>query len=405
MNSGGPGRAGAFGATLTESSKYGRLALPDRSVMYCFQQHRQLVPGLSAILLAALAGCGPIGGAQDSEEGAETAEAAADSARTDTTAGAVPVQTRPVVRGDISSALVFSSTIETEDAVEIHPEVSGRVERVAVEEGDQVAAGDLLVRLDAEQARLEDRESEVDLRQLESSFGRTEEMFGRGLISTQEYEDQQFELERARLRRERAGLALSHTAIRAPFSGVITSRGVQTGARVSPAVKLFDLVKLDDMIARVHVPGRYLMQVSIGQPATVSSDFLEDVDCPAYVKRISPVVDPRSGTFKVTVGVQDPWRHLRPGIFVTVRVVTGTHARAVLVPKEAVVYEADERYVFVVEGGTARRLRLDAGYENADFVEALSGLSAGADVIVVGQKGLRDQASVKVVNPPAPPAG
>ncbi len=384
---------------------YGRLALPDRSVMYCFQQHRQLLPGLAAILLAALAGCGPIGGAQDPEEGAETAEAAADSARADTTAAAVPVQTRPTVRGDISSALVFSSTIETEDAVEIHPEVSGRVEEVAVEEGDQVAAGDLLVRLDAEQAGLEDRESEVNLRQLESSFGRTEEMFGRGLISTQEYEDQRFELERARLRRERAGLALAHTEIRAPFSGVITSRQVQTGARVSPAVKLFDLVKLDDMIARVHVPGRYLMQVSVGQTAAVSSDFVDGVDCPAYVKRISPVVDPRSGTFKVTVGVQDPWRHLRPGIFVTVRVVTGTHAQAVLVPKEAVVYEADERYVFVVEGGTARRLRLDAGYENADFVEALSGLSADADVIVVGQKGLRDQAGVKVVNPPAPAAG
>ena len=374
--------------------------------MYCFQQHRQLPAALFAILLAALAGCGPSGGDQDAGEGAESPEAAAaDTARTDTTAGAVPVQTRPVVRGDISSALAFSSTIETEDAVEIHPEVSGRVEEVAVEEGDQVAAGDLLVRLDSEQAGLEDRESEVNQRQLEGSFSRTEEMFNRGLISTQEYEDQQFELERARLRRERARLALAHTEIRAPFSGVITSRQVQTGARVAPATRLFDLVKLDDMIARVHVPGRYLLQVSTGQPATISSDFLDDVDCPGYVKRISPVVDPRSGTFKVTVGVQDPWRHLRPGIFVTVRVITGTHPQAVLVPKEAVVYEGEERYVFVVDDGTARRVRLDAGYENADFVEALSGLSEGAQVIVVGQKGLRDLARVKVVNPSAAPAG
>ena len=374
--------------------------------MYCFQQHRQLSAALFAILLAALSGCGPTGGDADAGEGAESAEtAAADSARADTSAGAVPVQTRPVVRGDISAALVFSSTIETEDAVEIHPEVSGRVEEVAVEEGDQVAAGDLLVRLDAEQAELEDRESEVNLRQLEGSFGRTEEMFNRGLISTQEYEDQQFELERSRLRRERAGLALAHTEIRAPFSGVITSRQVQTGARVAPAVKLFDLVKLDDMIARVHVPGRYLLLVSDGQPATVSSDFLDEVDCPGYVKRISPVVDPRSGTFKVTVGVQDPWRHLRPGIFVTVRVITGTHPQAVLVPKEAVVYEGEERYVFVVDDGTARRVRLDAGYENADFVEALSGLAVDDPVIVVGQKGLRDLARVKVVNPSTPPPG
>ena len=274
-----------------------------------------------------------------------------------------------------------------------------------MEEGDQVAAGDPLLRLDDEQARLEDRESEINLRHLEGAFGRAEEMFDRGLISTQEYEDQLFELERARLRRERARLALGHTEIRAPFSGVITSRLVQTGARVAPATRLFDLVKLDDMIARVHVPGRYLLRVSAGQPAAVSSDFLHDVDCPGYVKRISPVVDPRSGTFKVTVGVQDPWRHLRPGIFVTVRIITGTHAQAGLVPKEAVVYEGEERYVFVVVDGEARRVRLDAGYENAEFIEALSGLAVDDEVIVVGQKGLRDQARVKVVNPPAAAAG
>ena len=374
--------------------------------MYCFQQHRQLPAALFAVLLAALAGCEiSIGGGGAGDGGDSPETAAADTARADTAAGAVPVQTRPVVRGDISSALVFSSTIETEDAVEIHPEISGRVEEVLVEEGDQVAAGDPLLRLDDEQARLEDRETEVNLRQLEGSFGRAEEMFDRGLISTQEYEDQLFELERARLRRERARLALTHTEIRAPFSGVITSRQVQTGARVAPAVKLFDLVKLDDMIARVHVPGRYLPRVSPGQPAAVSSDFLDGAGSPGYVKRISPVVDPRSGTFKVTVGVQDPWRHLRPGLFVTVRVVTGTHAEAVLVPKEAVVYEGDERYVFAVDRGAARRMRLDAGYENADFVEALSGLAVDDEVIVVGQKGLRDQARVKVVNPAAPAAG
>lgn len=393
--------------------------------MYCFQQDRQFAatpaPAVFLVLAAALAlfGCG----AGDDGDKAEASQAAAaDSAATDATksdsaavdstakkvADAVPVETVPAGRGDISSFLLFSSTIETEAAVEIHPEVSGPVEQVLVEEGDLVEAGQLLVRLDAEQAHLEDRESQMELTHLEGAFQRTEEMHNRKLISAQEFEDKLYQLEQARLRREKARLALAYTEIRAPFSGVITSRQVQVGARVAPGAKLFDLVKLDDMIARVHVPGRYLRAVRMGQSAEIASDFIEGVTFPAYVKRISPIVDPKSGTFKVTIGLHDRWENLRPGIFVTVRVVTDTHRDAVLVPKEAIVYDGSDRFVFVVSDSTARRVPLDMGYENAEYVESVSAIAANTPVIVVGQNGLKDQARVKVVNAAAgaaPPQG
>ena len=344
------------------------------------------------------------GAAADSTatDSTSVASAAADSAASDSAAvkarDAVPVETAAAISGDISSYLVFSSTVETEAAVEIHPEVSGQVEAVLVEEGDRVKAGDLLVRLENDQAQLEQRESEVNLRHLEVSFDRTEEMFTRKLISAQEHEDKLYQLDQARLRLERARLALDHTEIRAPFAGMITSRQVQVGARVSPGNKLYDLVKLDDIIARVHVPGRYLRTVQAGQIAEVESDFLEDMRFSGFVKRISPVVDPKSGTLKVTIGLQDRWEHLRPGMFVSVRIITDTHENAILIPKEAVVYDGSDRYVFVVADSTARRIRLDVGYENGSHVEALTAIAAEAPVIVVGQNGLKDQARVRVMN-------
>ncbi|MEE2659813.1 MAG: efflux RND transporter periplasmic adaptor subunit [Candidatus Latescibacterota bacterium] len=327
--------------------------------------------------------------------------ASADSANSDSAAKkieAVPVEVSQAIRGAISSYLLFSSTLETEEAVEIHPEASGRVVRLFVEEGDQVGADQVLVQLEDEQPLLEDKETEVELSHLEGSFKRTEEMFQRKLISNQEYEDALYQLEQARLRRERARIGLAHTRIRAPFSGVITSRLVQVGARVAPGAKLFDLIKLEDMIVRVYVPGKYLRIVNIGQAAEVESDFLEDMLFDGYVKRISPVVDPRSGTFKVTVGLQDEWEYLRPGIFVNVRIVTDTHEQAVLVPKEAVIYDGGDRFVFVVDDSTASKVRLQAGYENSRFVEALAGIEHEASVVVVGQNGLKDQVRVKVVN-------
>ena len=327
---------------------------------------------------------------------ADADRAGADSTRM--RIDAVPVEIALAIVGEISSFLLFSSTVETEASVEIHPEVSGLVEEVRVEEGDRVAAGDTLVLLDAEQARIDDRESALNLRHLEAGYNRTEEMYRRKLISAQAHEDQLFRLEESRLRREKARLALEHTAIRAPFSGVITSREVQVGARVAPGVKLYELIKLDDMIAKVFVPGRYLTTIKRGQRAEVESDFLEGMRFRGYVKRISPVVDPKSGTFKVTVSLRDRWEYLRPGIFVNVKVVTDTHASAILLPKEAIVYDGGDRYVFIVTDSTATKVKVDVGYENSEHVEALSLIEADTPIIVVGQNGLRDRAKVRIVN-------
>lgn len=380
----------------------------------------------AALTVASVAACSYFGGEGDGEESAAASDSAAaatdstvvdsagtdsvalaadstaaDSAATDTTqktVDSVPVETAPAMVDDISSYLLFSSTVETEAAVEVHPQVAGLVMAVLAEEGDRVSRGDTLVRLEDDQARLEAEESRVNFAHLETNFSRTEEMFRRKLISAQEYENSQYQFQQARVRLNKATLALEHTVITAPFSGMLTNRYVQVGARVAPGSKMYDLVKLDDMIARVFVPGRYLTVIKPRQRAMVESDFLEDMQFEGFVKRISPVVDPQSGTFKVTVGLKSRWEYLRPGIFVNVQIVTDTHADAVLVPKEAVVYDGGDKYVFVVQDSAAVKIKLDAGFENSQFVEALSSIEAGAAVIVVGQNGLKDQARVKVVN-------
>ncbi len=360
---------------------------------------------LALLAVVACSGCGSEADSDTSDESANADSALADSTGSDSAAAdsvadlpdSVPVETASAHRGDISSYLMFSSTIATEASVEIHAELGGRVEEVLVEEGDLVTADQILVRLDDEQALIEDRESEVELNHLEGGYKRTEEMFRRRLISTQEYEDKFYQLEQARLRRQKAQLALEHTHIRAPFSGVLTTRNVQVGARVTPTVKLFDLVKLDDLIARVHVPGQYLRDVRVKQQARIESDFLKGMTFEGYVKRISPVVNPESGTFKVTLGVRDRWEHLRPGIFVTARIVTDTHEQAILVPKEAIIYDGADRFVFVVRDSTAHRVKLDAGFENTRYVEARSAIGDTTQVIVVGQNGLKDQARIRIV--------
>ncbi len=315
----------------------------------------------------------------------------------------VPVETAPITRGPISAFLSFNTTLETEAMVDIYPQTTGQVEALLVEEGKVVQAGEPLLKIEDSELRIDADESRGNYEQLKRNFARTEDLYARKLINKQDYETQTYQLEQARLRHERANLRHSYTTVRAPFAGVISTREAQVGARVSAGTKLFSMVKLDEVVARVFVPGRYLPIVALDQPAVVTSEFLPDRTFKGWVKRISPVIDPKSGTFKVTVGVRgDKPAELPPGLFVSVRIVTDTRPQAVLVPKRAVVYEGGERYVFTVANDIASKRKLQAGYEDPQNIEILNAIEPGTEVIVVGHAGLKDGASVRSVNALAP---
>jgi membrane fusion protein (multidrug efflux system) len=314
----------------------------------------------------------------------------------------VPVETALVTRGEISAFLSYNATLETEAVVDIYPQTNGQVEALMVEEGRVVKAGDVLLKIEDRELRVDVEESTGNYEHLKRNFARTEDLYKRNLINRQDYETQAYQLDQARLRLERAKIRLSYATVRAPFAGVISARETQVGARVANGTKLFSMVKLDELVARVFVPGRYLPEVEIDQPAIVTSEVLPDRTFKGWVKRISPVIDPKSGTFKVTVGVRgDEPSSLPPGLFVGVRVITDTRSNAVLIPKRAVVYEGGERYVFTVVNNRAVKQRLSAGFEDPNNVEALSGFEVGTPVIVLGQSGLKDGSLVRSVNGPA----
>lgn len=311
----------------------------------------------------------------------------------------VPVETALVTRGAISAFLSFNSTLETESVVDVYPQTTGQVEALLVEEGRIVKEGDPLLKIEDRELRVDAEETTANFEHLKKNFARTQDLYERNLVNKQDYETQAYQLEQARLRLERAKIRLAYATVRAPFAGVISARETQVGARVSAGTKLFSMVKLDDIVARVFVPGRYLPIVAENQPAVITSEFLPDRSFQGWVKRISPVIDPKSGTFKVTVGVKgEKPKDLPPGLFVGVRVITDTRPDAVLIPKRAVVYEGGERYVFTIVKDRAVKKKLTIGYEDPSYVEAVSGFEVGTAVIVLGQSGLKDGSLVRSVN-------
>jgi membrane fusion protein (multidrug efflux system) len=148
----------------------------------------------------------------------------------------------------------------------------------------------------------------------------------------------------------------------------------------------------------LHVPEREYRRISAGQAAVIEVDALANDEFAATVARISPVVDPATGTFKITVEVSDPTRRLKPGMFGRINIVHDVHENALQVPRSAIVDEAGETAVFVVEGETAHRRVVETGYSEDGYVEITSGLSDDDRFVTVGQAGLKDGSKVSIIN-------
>lgn len=309
----------------------------------------------------------------------------------------IPVEVAPVQKGDMSQYLLLSATIETENAADVCPLVGGIIKSIAVEEGMRVDENQPPLQLEDDDIVLNEKKADVDYEQQKTAFARLEKMHEQALISDEEFENARFDLKQAEIARDKAHLTRQRTTIRSPITGIVTQRLVQEGNLVTNTTKLFVITDPNEKICRVYVPERDLRQLQTGQKVYVTSQVMPQNRLTGWIKRISPVVDPGTGTCKVTIGLKDPQNVLRPGMFVRNEIVIDTHRDAVIAPKNALLYENDLEWVYVVEDTLAVKKQVKIGFSNGSRFEALDGLKWG-DRVVVGQNALKDSSGVRVVS-------
>jgi len=359
---------------------------------------------LAVLIAMLLTACG---GGQASAENAQSAE----NKQNDSTAAnekpkgpqaavnddKIPVEITTIQRGSISNFILLSSNLETEIQADVYARAQGIVEEIIKEEGQYVQKGEVMLKLEAEEFELAEERARVEYEKQLNAFKRMEVMHSEALLSDEEFEDARFALRSAEIAWKEAQLQLDYMSIDAPISGRVGERLTKIGERIQPADKLFSVVNTSEMIAVLYVPEKNINQLQTGQEARIYSDNIKDEEFSGRIKRVSPVVDPSSGTFKVTVGVRNSQNMLRPGMFVNVHLIIDTRDDAVLIPKTAIVYENEAVNVFVVRDSMAHKIRLDVGFEDSEKVEALSKIEEGDKVIVVGQSGLKDKTPVRIV--------
>ncbi len=317
---------------------------------------------------------------------------------------AVPVEAVPVTRRAISSYIETNGTLEAENEVEIVARVSAPVVELKVEEGDVVARGQLMARLDESELEAQARMSEAAFNEARLAFERAERLRLEQLISPEAYEQALSRHDTARAQHTADRLQLGYAEVRAPFAGVVVARYVDPAQQVAPGTALFRLSDFEPLLCPIQVPERDLGKVRLGQPAYLTLETWPGERFAAEVLRIRPVVDAATGTVRVTLQVRREPR-LTPGMFARVYLETATRDGALVMPKAALSLEGLGDTVYVVENGVARRREVELGFSEGADVEVVTGLAEGELVVVVGQDGLSDGTPARVLGGAAASGG
>ena len=309
----------------------------------------------------------------------------------------VPVSVAAAVTGPVSSYISTTTNLVSENDVKVLAEAEGRVTELNVEEGDQVARGQVLAVLDRSEAEIAVRKAEVKEANARLVMDRADKALKEELLSKEAYDKLTLEKEIAQQELAEARWRLDRTVIRAPFTGRLTQRAIRVGQHVRMADHLFSVADFDPLIALVYLPEKDIIGLEQGRDVRITLKAHEATRFTGRIRQISPVVDTATGTVKLTIEAVRPPAEVRPGAFVTIDIVRETRARAVLVPREAVVRELQEAHIFVAKGEVAEKRSISIGLEEGEQIEAVSGVQPGEQVVVAGQGGLKDGSPIKII--------
>ncbi|MCG9965113.1 MAG: efflux RND transporter periplasmic adaptor subunit [Shewanella sp.] len=312
---------------------------------------------------------------------------------------AIPVETTTVIQGNVSSFYSTTATLEAPQEANVVSRIAGLIEVINVEEGDRVKKGQSLAIIDAKRQQYDLDRSEAEVKIIEQELNRLKKMNNKEFISADSMAKLEYNLQAAIARRDLAELQVKESHVVSPIDGIIAKRYVKAGNMAKEFGDLFYIVNQDELHGIVHLPEQQLTSLRLDQEAQVFSNQQSKNAINAKVLRISPIVDPQSGTFKVTLAVPNQDARLKAGMFTRVELKYDTHENVITVPYSALINQDNKQALYVIDGTNANRREVEIGYREGDAVEIVSGIKPGEVVVTRGQQNLKDQSLVEVITP------
>lgn len=301
---------------------------------------------------------------------------------------------------DLSRSIRASSRVEPEQVMTIASRMEGLITTLNVREGDEVEAGEVLLRFDLEEQQAELDRAHAELELADARYNRAKQLMERDAISAAEYEESRAELKMAendvKLRETRAGFG----TVRAPSDMVILQRYVEQGDAVSTNEPLFRGADLDRLVVRLGIPERDVVHLSRGQQTGIRIDAYPDRIFEGFIQRIFPSADDNSRLVTVEVAFEAEQHDLllQPGFLARVTMDAEQMQEVLAIPSESLLASGkEERFVYVINSeDRLERRDVVTGTERRNWTRILEGLEAGEVIVGANPSNLREDILVNV---------
>jgi len=293
---------------------------------------------------------------------------------------------------------VRTGTLKARRTVAIFNQEEGRIERIAVRQGDRVSKGQIIVTLDHKLRSAELAKAVASRRQAAGDLKRARELIKRKVATQERLDKAETALAIAEADESLIRTRLAYAEIRAPFAGVVTERMTEPGDIAPRNSHLLTIIDPNSLMTVVQVSELVIPRLLTGDPADVKIDALGGKSWTARIGRIYPTIDPRTrqGTVEVELAPVPKGAVAGQLCRVTLR---APEVRKLVVPFAALRRDREGEYAFVVVDGIATLKRVRSGLRLGTLVEILEGLSAGDAVVVRGFLDLRAGKKVRIVDP------
>ena len=338
---------------------------------------------------------------------------------------ALPVTIATVVRHEFTNEISGIGTLKARDTIPLSPKVAGPVNRVLVDIGDRVKAGEVVIKLDGtnfalgvKQAQAALAAAQAVIRQAEAQFDQAEKEYRRAteLLEEKVIPQSRFDaseaafksakeaVSSARARHDQAKAALEtamehlkDAEIRSPIAGIVVERNVEIGQAVALGDQLLRIVNQTSLNLDVDLPETDIGRLAIGTAAVITTDAFPGHEFSGKVTVVNPMVDRKTRTFRMRIKAPNPSGKLVDGMFARVK-LSVEKTRPLAVPRNALqrLPGSGAYYVFVVEGNKAYKRTIEIGAMNDRYAEVMDGLVEDDKVVTSGAGRLRSSTEVNV---------
>ena len=308
-----------------------------------------------------------------------------------------PVFVTEVGQATIEDQIEALGTLRANESVELTASVTETVTAINFDDGDRVAAGQVLVEMTDDEEHAQLKEARVTVDEARRQYQRIKSLRKQQSASESELDQQRREWEASRARLTAIESRLADRMIRAPFAGVVGLRNISIGALVEPGDLITTLdddsaMKLDFSVPAVHLP-----VLAQGMPVRAATRAWEGRDFKGRVKSIDSRVDPVTRTVIVRALLPNQDHALRPGMLMQVE-LQSRQRKAIMIPEESLVAKGQKQFVFVVDrnNNMAERREVRIGTRRPGQVEVIEGLVAGEFIITDGTLKVRPGSEVSI---------